>query len=32
MIRQIINMKWGRCILHYTDPRFWGWLYQMDMN
>ena len=31
MIRQIINMEGGvDAILHYTDPRFWGWLYQME--
>ena len=31
MIRQIINMENGvDAILHYTDPRFWGWLYQME--
>ena len=31
LIRQIINMENGvDAILHYTDPRFWGWLYQME--
>ena len=31
MIRQIIQMENGiDAILHYTDPRFWGWLYQME--
>ena len=31
LIRQIINMENGvDAILHYTDPRFWTWLYQME--
>jgi glycosyltransferase involved in cell wall biosynthesis len=31
MIKQIIAMEKGvDAILHYTDPRFWGWLYQME--
>ena len=31
MIRQITNMENGiDAILHYTDPRFWGWLYEME--
>ncbi len=31
MIRQIIQVEGGvDAILHYTDPRFWGWLYQME--
>ena len=30
-IRQIIKMENGvDAILHYTDPRFWGWFYQME--
>ena len=31
LIRQIIKMENNiDAILHYTDPRFWGWLYQME--
>ena len=31
MIRQIIKIENNiDAILHYTDPRFWGWLYQME--
>ena len=30
MLRQIINMEKPDAILHYTDPRFWTWLYQME--
>ena len=31
LIRQITKMEGGfDAILHYTDPRFWGWLYQME--
>jgi len=31
LIRQVTQMESGfDAILHYTDPRFWGWLYQME--
>ena len=31
VIRQVTQMENGiDAILHYTDPRFWGWLYQME--
>ena len=31
LIRQVSQMENGvDAILHYTDPRFWGWLYQME--
>ena len=30
LIRQIGDMENIDAILHYTDPRFWGWLYQME--
>tara|TARA_R110000851_G_scaffold315200_1_gene477509 strand:- start:4940 stop:6331 length:1392 start_codon:yes stop_codon:yes gene_type:complete len=30
MLRQIISMEKPDAILHYTDPRFWQWLYQME--
>ena len=30
-IKQVIKMENGvDAIVHYTDPRFWGWLYQME--
>ena len=31
LLRNIIKMeKDVKAILHYTDPRFWGWLYDME--
>ena len=30
LIRQLINMEKIDAIMHYTDPRFWVWLYQME--
>ena len=31
LLRAVINMEMGvDAILHYTDPRFWGFLYQME--
>ena len=30
MLRDILNLEQPDGILHYTDPRFWGWLYQME--
>ena len=31
LLRAVINMELGvDAILHYTDPRFWGFLYQME--
>ena len=30
LLRQIISIEKPDAILHYTDPRFWGWLYQME--
>ena len=27
IVRQLINIEQPDCILHFTDPRFWGWLY-----
>lgn len=29
-VRFLINMQKPDAILHFTDPRFWGWLYQME--
>ena len=30
ILRQIMNIEKPDAILHYTDPRFWVWLYQME--
>ena len=30
LIRTIIDKHQIDGILHYTDPRFWGWLYEME--
>jgi glycosyltransferase involved in cell wall biosynthesis len=30
MLRQIITTENPDAILHFTDPRFWGWLYAME--
>ena len=30
LLRQVINLENPDAILHYTDPRFWEWLYQME--
>jgi len=30
VVRQIMNTDKPDAILHFTDPRFWGWLYQME--
>ena len=30
MMRQLMGIEKPDAILHYTDPRFWGWLYQME--
>tara|TARA_A100001515_G_scaffold94459_3_gene75626 strand:+ start:316 stop:1701 length:1386 start_codon:yes stop_codon:yes gene_type:complete len=30
LLRNVINMEKPDAILHYTDPRFWVWLYQME--
>ena len=30
LIRQVMNIEKPDAILHYTDPRFWVWLYQME--
>ena len=30
LVRQLINIEKPDPILHYTDPRFWVWLYQME--
>lgn len=30
LIRQLINTEQPDCIVHFTDPRFWAWLYQAE--
>ena len=30
VLRELLEMEKPDAILHYTDPRFWGWLYQME--
>ena len=30
IVREIVHFEKPDAILHYTDPRFWGWLYQME--
>ena len=30
MLRQVMDIEKPDAILHYTDPRFWGWLYHME--
>ena len=30
LLREVIEMEKPDAILHYTDPRFWIWLYNME--
>ena len=30
VLRSVMGMEKPDAILHYTDPRFWNWLYQME--
>ena len=30
ILREVIKIEQPDAILHYTDPRFWQWLYQME--
>ena len=30
VLRSLIKTEKPDAILHYTDPRFWGWLYEME--
>ena len=30
ILRGVIDREKPDAILHYTDPRFWGWLYEME--
>ena len=30
LLREVMSREKPDAILHYTDPRFWGWLYEME--
>ena len=30
LLRSVMSIEKPDAIMHYTDPRFWGWLYQME--
>ena len=30
LLRQLISNEKPDAVMHYTDPRFWGWLYEME--
>ena len=30
LLREVLRVEKPNAILHYTDPRFWGWLYNME--
>ena len=30
LLRQLMNIEKPDAIIHYKDPRFWAWLYQME--
>ena len=30
LLRQIMGIENPDAIMHYTDPRFWGWVYEME--
>jgi len=30
LLRSIMSQEKPDAIMHYTDPRFWGWLYEME--
>ena len=32
MLRQVMSVEKPDWIVHYTDPRFWEWLYQMEQE
>ena len=32
VLQEIINIEKPDAVLHFTDPRFWGWLYQVEHN
>ncbi len=30
ILNEVIGMEKPDAVIHFTDPRFWGWLYQME--
>ena len=32
VLQEILNIEKPDAILHFTDPRFWGWLYQIEFD
>ena len=30
VLKELLNIEQPDAILHFTDPRFWGWLYDME--
>ena len=30
VLKELLNIEQPDAILHFTDPRFWGWLYNME--
>ena len=32
VLRELINVEKPDAIMHFTDPRFWGWLYDMELE
>ena len=32
VLRELLNVEKPDAILHFTDPRFWGWLYDMEVE
>ena len=30
LLRSVLNQEKPDAIIHFTDPRYWGWLYQME--
>ena len=32
LLREVISMETPDMIVHFTDPRFWGWLYNMEQE
>jgi hypothetical protein len=30
VLQEIMNVEKPDAILHFTDPRFWGWLYSIE--
>ena len=32
VLRELINLEKPDAIIHFTDPRFWRWLYDMELE